>query len=127
MKNLDNDTKRIVSRLYLIGMSKDNIYKTLKENGIEVPRAKIRSYLSDKKLRGRFENTSNYRDRYSYVDKSPLFKNNKEEKIKEKRRLNKQYLQSTLIILLSQDKIKFKKKYKKLVKFNDYFNSWGSP
>mgnify|MGYP001626269177 CR=1 FL=1 len=127
MKNLDNDTKRIISRLYLIGMSKDNIYKTLKSNGIKVPRAKVRNYLSDNTIRGRFEGTSKYLERYSYVDKNPIFKNNREEKRKEKRRLNKQYLQSTLIILLSQDKIKYKKKYKKLVKYDDYFKTWRSP
>ena len=61
---LNKQNKKISSALYLIGMSKNNIYKIMHENGIKVKRKDVRNYLDRDKMYAKTSNKSNYRERY---------------------------------------------------------------
>ncbi|MEM3846911.1 MAG: hypothetical protein QXU98_14545 [Candidatus Parvarchaeota archaeon] len=117
--------KMIALRLYQIGMSKDTIYKTMKENKLDVTREAIRKYLKYPKVRGSFKK-SNYLKKISVIKGSHKVNPNIDIK-GEIKRTNKQFLQWAMIVLLKDKKIKNQKSYSHLVRYDPYTHDWGSP
>ncbi|MEM3845624.1 MAG: hypothetical protein QXU98_07985 [Candidatus Parvarchaeota archaeon] len=116
--------KMIALRLYQIGMSKDTIYKTMKENKLDVKRDEIRKYLKYPKVRGSFKN-SNYLKKIFVIKGS--HKVNPNIDIKDAiRRTNKQFLQWSMITLIKDKKIKNQKSYSHLIRYDPYINDWTS-
>ena len=111
---LNKQNKKISSALYLIGMSKNNIYKTMHENGIKVKRKDVRNYLDRDKMYAKTSNNSNYRERYKRAliqQKQGIISDYKEEQ----KRLNKNYLVYVSIEMLNKRKIKYSKEMKNIV------------
>ena len=111
---LNKQNKKISSALYLIGMSKNNIYKTMHENGIKVKRKDVRNYLDRDKMYAKTSNNSNYRERYKRAliqQKQGIISDYKEEQ----KRLNKNYLVYVSIEMLNKKKIKYSKEMKNIV------------
>ena len=111
---LNKQNKKISSALYLIGMSKNNIYKTMHENGIKVKRKDVRNYLDRDKMYAKTSNKSNYRERYKRAliqQKQGIISDYKEEQ----KRLNKNYLVYVSIEMLNKKKIKYSKEMKNIV------------
>ena len=111
---LNKQNKKISSALYLIGMSKNNIYKTMHENGIKVKRKDVRNYLDRDKMYAKTSNKSNYRERYKRAviqQKQGIIPDYKEEQ----KRLNKNYLVYVSIEMLNKKKIKYSKEMKNIV------------
>ena len=111
---LNKQNKKISSALYLIGMSKNNIYKTMHENGIKVKRKDVRNYLDHDNMFGNTANQSNYRNRYKRAliqQKQGIISDYKEEQ----KRLNKNYLVYVSIEMLNKKKIKYSKEMKNIV------------
>ncbi|MEM4066651.1 MAG: hypothetical protein QXV17_07315 [Candidatus Micrarchaeaceae archaeon] len=117
--------KMIALKLYQIGMAKDTVYKTMKENKLDVKRDVIRKYLKYPKVRGSYKN-SNYLKKISVIKQS--HKVNPNIDIKDSiKRTNKQFLQWAMIVLLKDKKIKNQKSYGHLVRYDPYTHDWGSP
>ncbi len=111
---LNKQNKKISSALYLIGMSKNNIYKTMHENGIKVKRKDVRNYLDREKMYAKTSDKSNYRERYKRAliqQKQGIISDYKEEQ----KRLNKNYLVYVSIEMLNKKKIKYSKEMKNIV------------
>ena len=111
---LNKQNKKISSALYLIGMSKNNIYKTMHENGIKVKRKDVRNYLDRDKMYAKTSDKSNYRARYKRAliqQKQGIIPDYKEEQ----KRLNKNYLVYVSIEMLNKKKIKYSKEMKNIV------------
>ena len=111
---LNKQNKKISSALYLIGMSKNNIYKTMHENGIKVKRKDVRNYLERDKMYAKTSDKSNYRARYKRAliqQKQGIIPDYKEEQ----KRLNKNYLVYVSIEMLNKKKIKYSKEMKNIV------------
>ena len=111
---MNKQNKKISSALYLIGMSKNNIYKTMHENGIKVKRKDVRNYLDRDKMYAKTSNNSNYRERYKRAliqQKQGIISDYKEEQ----KRLNKNYLVYVSIEMLNKKKIKYSKEMKNIV------------
>ena len=111
---LNKQNKKISSALYLIGMSKNNIYKTMHENGIKVKRKDVRNYLDRDKMYAKTSDKSNYRERYKRAliqQKQGIISDYKEEQ----KRLNKNYLVYVSIEMLNKMKIKYSKEMKNIV------------
>ena len=111
---LNKQNKKISSALYLIGMSKNNIYKIMHENGIKVKRKDVRNYLDRNKMYAKTSDKSNYRERYKRAliqQKQGIIPDYKEEQ----KRLNKNYLVYVSIELLNKKKIKYSKEMKNIV------------
>ena len=111
---LNKQNKKISSALYLIGMSKNNIYKTMHENGIKVKRKDVRNYLDRDKMYAKTSDKSNYRERYKRAliqQKQGIISDYKEEQ----KRLNKNYLVYVSIEMLNKKKIKYSKEMKNIV------------
>ena len=111
---MNKQNKKISSALYLIGMSKNNIYKTMHENGIKVKRKDVRNYLDRDKMYAKTSNKSNYRERYKRAliqQKQGIIPDYKEEQ----KRLNKNYLVYVSIEMLNKKKIKYSKEMKNIV------------
>ena len=111
---MNKQNKKISSALYLIGMSKNNIYKTMHENGIKVKRKDVRNYLDRDKMYAKTSNKSNYRERYKRAliqQKQGIISDYKEEQ----KRLNKNYLVYVSIEMLNKKKIKYSKEMKNIV------------
>ena len=111
---LNKQNKKISSALYLIGMSKNNIYKTMHENGIKVKRKDVRNYLDRDKMYAKTSDKSNYRERYKRAliqQKQGIIPDYKEEQ----KRLNKNYLVYVSIEMLNKKKIKYSKEMKNIV------------
>ena len=111
---LNKQNKKISSALYLIGMSKNNIYKTMHDNGIKVKRKDVRNYLDRDKMYAKTSNKSNYRERYKRAliqQKQGIIPDYKEEQ----KRLNKNYLVYVSIEMLNKKKIKYSKEMKNIV------------
>ena len=121
------DYKRISAELYLIGMSKNNIYRTLNQNGINVSRRDVREYLNTK-MYNRTGDTTRYRKRYSGLNKQ--FKVHMINDLQHSRdHLNKNYLTYVSIVLLKNKKIKYSKALKSFVKkqiYGKYVIEWTS-
>ena len=121
------DYKKIASKLYLIGMSKNNIYTTLKDNGIDVKRKEIRKYLNVEMF-NKTGDTTRYRKRYSSLNKQ--FKVGMISNLEHSRKhLNKNYLTYVSIDLLKSKKIKYSKALKSFVKkqtYGKYVIEWTS-
>ena len=111
---LNKQNKKISSALYLIGMSKNNIYKTMHENGIKVKRKDVRNYLDRDKMYAKTSDKSNYRARYKRAliqQKQGIIPDYKEEQ----KRLNKNYLVYVSIEMLNKKKIRYSKEMKNIV------------
>ena len=111
---LNKQNKKISSALYLIGMSKNNIYKTMHDNGIKVKRKDVRTYLDRDKMYAKTSDKSNYRARYKRAliqQKQGIIPDYKEEQ----KRLNKNYLVYVSIEMLNKKKIKYSKEMKNIV------------
>ena len=111
---MNKQNKKISSALYLIGMSKNNIYKTMHENGIKIKRKDVRNYLDRNKMYAKTSDKSNYRERYKRAliqQKQGIIPDYKEEQ----KRLNKNYLVYVSIELLNKKKIKYSKEMKNIV------------
>ena len=111
---MNKQNKKISSALYLIGMSKNNIYKTMHENGIKVKRKDVRNYLERDKMYAKTSDKSNYRARYKRAliqQKQGIIPDYKEEQ----KRLNKNYLVYVSIEMLNKKKIKYSKEMKNIV------------
>ena len=111
---MNKQNKKISSALYLIGMSKNNIYKTMQENGIKVKRKDVRNYLDRDKMYAKTSDKSNYRERYKRAliqQKQGIISDYKEEQ----KRLNKNYLVYVSIEMLNKKKIKYSKEMKNIV------------
>ena len=111
---LNKQNKKISSALYLIGMSKNNIYKTMQENGIKVKRKDVRNYLDRDKMYAKTSDKSNYRERYKRAliqQKQGIIPDYKEEQ----KRLNKNYLVYVSIEMLNKKKIKYSREMKNIV------------
>ena len=111
---MNKQNKKISSALYLIGMSKNNIYKTMHENGIKVKRKDVRNYLDRDKMYAKTSDKSNYRKRYKRAliqQKQGIIPDYKEEQ----KRLNKNYLVYVSIEMLNKKKIKYSKEMKNIV------------
>ena len=111
---LNKQNKKISSALYLIGMSKNNIYKTMHDNGIKVKRKDVRNYLDRNKMYAKTSDKSNYRERYKRAliqQKQGIIPDYKEEQ----KRLNKNYLVYVSIEMLNKKKIKYSKEMKNIV------------
>ena len=111
---LNKQNKKISSALYLIGMSKNNIYKTMHENGIKVKRKDVRNYLDRDKMYAKTSDKSNYRARYKRAliqKKQGIIPDYKEEQ----KRLNKNYLVYVSIEMLNKKKIRYSKEMKNIV------------
>ena len=111
---MNKQNKKISSALYLIGMSKNNIYKTMQENGIKVKRKDVRNYLDRDKMYAKTSDKSNYRERYKRAliqQKQGIIPDYKEEQ----KRLNKNYLVYVSIEMLNKKKIKYSKEMKNIV------------
>ena len=121
------DYKRISAELYLIGMSKNNIYRTLNQNGIKVSRKQIRDYL-DVKMYNKTGDSTRYRKRYASLNtqyKVGMIKNLQHSRD----HLNKNYLTYVSIVLLKNKKIKYSKVLKSFVKkqtHGKYVIEWTS-
>lgn len=124
---MKKDYKRISAELYLIGMSKNNIYRTLNQNGINVLRRDVREYLNTK-MYNKTGNTTRYRKRYSSLNKQ--FKVHMIKDLQHSRdHLNKNYLTYVSIVLLKNKKIKYSKALKSFVKkqtYGKYVIEWTS-
>ena len=124
---MKKDYKRIASKLYLIGMSKNNIFAVMKDNGINVKRKEIREYL-DIKMFNKTGDTTRYRKRYSSLNKQ--FKVGMIADLEHSRKhLNKNYLIYVSIDLLKNKKIKYSKVLKSFVKkqtHGKYVIEWTS-
>ena len=124
---MKKDYKRISAELYLIGMSKNNIYRTLNQNGIKVSRKQIRDYLYVE-MYNKTGNTTRYRKRYSSLEKQ--FKVGMIKDLQHSRdHLNKNYLTYVSIVLLKNKKIKYSKVLKSFVKkqtHGKYVIEWTS-
>ena len=111
---LNKQNKKISSALYLIGMSKNNIYKTMHDNGIKVKRKDVRTYLDRDKMYAKTSDKSNYRARYKRAliqQKQGIIPDYKEEQ----KRLNKNYLVYVSIEMLNKKKIKYSREMKNIV------------
>ena len=111
---MNKQNKKISSALYLIGMSKNNIYKTMHENGIKVKRKDVRNYLDRDKMYAKTSDKSNYRARYKRAliqQKQGIITDYKEEQ----KRLNKNYLVYVSIEMLNKKKIKYSREMKNIV------------
>ena len=111
---MNKQNKKISSALYLIGMSKNNIYNTMHENGIKVKRKDVRNYLDRDKMYAKTSDKSNYRERYKRAliqQKQGIIPDYKEEQ----KRLNKNYLVYVSIEMLNKKKIKYSKEMKNIV------------
>ena len=121
------DYKKISAELYLIGMSKNNIYRTLNQNGIKVSRQDVRDYLNTS-MYNKTGNTTRYRKRYSSLNKQ--FKVHMIKNLQHSRdHLNKNYLTYVSIVLLKNKKIKYSKALKSFVKkqiHGKYVVEWTS-
>ena len=124
---MKKDYKRISAELYLIGMSKNNIYRTLNRNGIKVSRQDVRDYLNTS-MYNKTGNTTRYRKRYSSLNKQ--FKVHMIKNLQHSRdHLNKNYLTYVSIVLLKNKKIKYSKALKSFVKkqtHGKYVIEWTS-
>ena len=124
---MKKDYKRISAELYLIGMSKNNIYRTLNQNGIKVSRKQIRDYLYVE-MYNKTGNTTRYRKRYSSLNKQ--FKAHMIKDLQHSRdHLNKNYLTYVSIVLLKNKKIKYSKALKSFIKkqtHGKYVIEWTS-
>jgi len=113
-RTVRKDYKRIISKLYLIGMSKNNIYTTLKDNGINVKRKEVREYLNNR-MYNKTGDTTRYRKRFVSLNKQ--FKVGMISDLEHSRKhLNKNYLIYVSIDLLKNKKIKYSKALKSFVK-----------
>ena len=102
MKNYE---KKIAMELYRYGLSKDNIYKTMKEVGYDIRRKDVRELLYDKSL---FNSASSkYRERLKKITKERY-----EDVRKAKERLNHNYLAKVTIELIEKKEIRYNKKMK---------------
>lgn len=111
---MNKQNKKISSALYLIGMSKNNIYKTMHDNGIKVKRKDVRNYLDRDTMYAKTSDKSNYRKRYKRAliqQKQGIIPDYKEEQ----KRLNKNYLVYVSIEMLNKKKIKYSKEMKNIV------------
>ena len=111
---MNKQNKKISSALYLIGMSKNNIYKTMHENGIKIKRKDVRNYLDRDKMYAKTSDKSNYRARYKRAliqQKQGIIPDYKEEQ----KRLNKNYLVYVSIEMLNKKKIRYSKEMKNIV------------
>ena len=111
---MNKQNKKISSALYLIGMSKNNIYKTMHDSGIKVKRKDVRNYLDRDKMYAKTSDKSNYRERYKRAliqQKQGIIPDYKEEQ----KRLNKNYLVYVSIEMLNKKKIKYSKEMKNIV------------
>lgn len=114
-----------MSDLYLMGMSKNNIYSTMQENGLNVKRQEVRKYLKTN-MRGKTSKHSRYQSRYKNAMK--MYKKGMIDDVKEERdRLNKNYLTYVTINLLSDKKIRYSKEFKKIAVKNLFTDTWESP
>ena len=124
---MKKDYKKIAIKLYLIGMSKNNIYAVLKDNGIDVKRKEIRKYLNVEMF-NKTGDTTRYRKRYSSLNKQ--FKVGMISNLEHSRKhLNKNYLTYVSIDLLKSKKIKYSKALKSFVKkqtYGKYVIEWTS-
>ena len=124
---MKKDYKRISAELYLMGMSKNNIYRTFQQNGINVPRRQIREYLGVK-MYNKTGDSTRYRKRYASLNtqyKVGMIKNVQHSRD----HLNKNYLTYVSITLLKNKKIKYSKALKSFVKkqiHGKYVVEWTS-
>jgi len=118
-----DNVKYVVAHCYFIGMSKENIYKTMNKNGIKVTRSFIKSYLKPHMYH--VFKGSNYVRRYKKIPKS-VKAGFIHDKKAEQDRMNKQFLQFVLITGLNHKEIQYQDEFKGLVKYNDFFKTWGS-
>jgi hypothetical protein len=102
---MNKTNKKIAVQLYLIGMSKNNIFRTMKQNGFNVRRKEIRNYL-DVKIYGRESQFTRYRKRYANTLKE-LHVGMIKDVQHARDRLNKNYLTYVSISLLKNKKIKY--------------------
>ena len=102
---MNKTNKKIAAQLYLIGMSKNNIFRTMKQNGFNVRRKEIRNYL-DVKIYGRESQFTRYRKRYANTLKE-LHVGMIKDVQRARDRLNKNYLTYVSISLLKNKKIKY--------------------
>jgi len=144
-KTLGKINKYIISRLYFIGLSKNDIYSTLKRNGVNIKRNTIRKYLSGKlsNKRGIYKQHNKYNEKITGLyDKAVHYKRNKKAGLPaltwaqyhdQKQGLEDNYLKSTILFGLSKNRIHtgnrrlFISQYGRLVKWNEYTHEWESP
>lgn len=94
----------MISKLYLLGMSKNNIYRTMNQNGFRIPRKEIRDYL-DVDMYGNTSAFTRYRSRYKNVRKE--FTHGMISDLQKGRdHLNTNYLIYVTITLVKDKKIK---------------------
>ena len=102
---MNKTNKKIAVQLYLIGMSKNNIYRTMVQNGLNVRRKAVRDYL-DTKIYARESQFTRYRKRYANTLKE-LHVGMIKDVQRARDRLNKNYLTYVSISLLKNKKIKY--------------------
>ena len=107
------DYKKISAKLYLLGMSKNNIYRTMKQNGLNVKRKEIRDYLKIS-MYAKTSDYTRYRTRYNMGHKM-LQHGMIKDLQHEHDRLNTNYLIYVSIDLLKNKKIKYSKPLKRFV------------
>lgn len=103
---MNDNTKHIAAKLYLYGMSKENIYHTMKDNGFKVSRKEIREYLNHDKMFGKFQDHSDYRASYDIQYKSMKMGVIKDYKQAQKI-INRNYLIHVAIVLLNNEQIEY--------------------
>ena len=94
-------------------MSKNNIFRTMKQNGFNVRSKEIRNYL-DVKIYGRESQFTRYRKRYANTLKE-LHVGMIKDVQRARDRLNKNYLTYVSISLLKNKKIKYTRTLSKFV------------
>ena len=111
---LSKTNKRIMSELYLMGMPKDSVYKTMKNEGFKVNRKDVRNYLNHDRMYAKISENYNYKKRVRQAKKAEqhgIIPDAKEEID----RLNRNYLIHVSIRLLDKKKVKYTKALQKIV------------
>ena len=103
-----------MSELYLMGMPKDSVYKTMKNEGFKVNRKDVRNYLNHDRMYAKISENYNYKKRVRQakkVEQHGIIPDAKEEI----ERLNRNYLIHVSIRLLDKKKVKYTKSLQKIV------------
>ena len=122
---MNKTDKRIAVQLYLLGMSKNNIYRTMSQNGFNVRRKAIREYLTTN-LYGRESQYARYQKRYANTRKE-LNVGMIKDLQRARDRLNKNYLIYITITQLKAKKIQYRGNVSKFIHkqmMGKYVISW---
>ncbi len=123
MNMMSSSLKYVIIEAYHIGMSKYNIYKTLKLEGVNVTRREVYKILD----RSMYYTNKNTKYRIKYEAQPGLVRSGMVQDLEHQRfRLNKSYLQWIILTNLNDKIIRYTPEFKNFVHKIEYFNEWVS-